>query len=142
MWFKIKHGGTRYVASLEPAKGAFSFQKDGTEIHYSKSRSSSDILESRLCGKEGSLFAYHYPLGIEITEFARLIFQKQPMETLMDIQVYLYEVLPFMFYAISLQMETSLTYYEQESVFVTLLMDDTFDLYEIGHDDGIYPPSF
>ena len=67
------------------------------------------------------------------------MFQPTRLEECQDVSLRLYELLPFVIWCISIHLEQPLTFYEKETLYVSILIDDTFDVYEIQWNDYIFP---
>ena len=83
------------------------------------------ILEVRLLGTEGSLFSKTYPSGIELTnlfKYLKELSQQVPM-------FHLYPM--FLYYTL----EDDSIPYEKETMYISLLMDETFDVEVIRWDE-------
>jgi hypothetical protein len=120
----------------------FHFQRQNDQQYVGKNNNvlnEFSIIESRLSGKPGSLFNEHFPLGIDITEFAQTIFQPTQLEQLIDITLKLYEILPFLLLCISNSYNKQIIYYDKNSLYVSILLDETFELYNIEADTCIFP---
>ena len=146
-WFlesKKGHNET-YSCEINSSQSTFMLRKKHMELCFQKEENdtfnpdSFTILESRLSGKPGSLFAQHFPLGIDITEFAEYVFRPTTPEKLESVSVQLYELLPFILHNVASTFNKPLTYYEKETLYVSILLDDTYDVYNIQYNDCIFP---
>jgi hypothetical protein len=135
-WFTFTDNGDRahkeksYAVSMTNKSLYFSrtIKSDPEDLFILQKRVPSEnprFLEIRLCGEKGSVFLEHYPLGVDITCFGNILFNREVSDTRSCVQ--LYEVFPFILYHI--HEGEDVVPYEKESLYVTLLEDDTFEVY-------------
>ena len=118
-------------------------------IHYEieKERESPKILESYLIGKAGSLFKNKYPNGIDLSKAGNSIFDVAheddltlyyDMSNVQNILEQEHRILVSDLYPLFLQSLFSRNdhfCYPKESLEITLLLDDTFDVITLQHSD-------
>lgn len=128
-----------YEMSLSKHMGncTFDFSLGESSLHIEKHEETiSRYIEVRLNGTSGSLFEQHYPMGIELTEIGNIIFSASVLVQNTKYDFKLYEFLPFLLYFGTGHKKQTLPY-EKDSLFVTLLEDDTFSLQTLKWNDSV-----
>ena len=144
-WFTFGNGTAdddnkkRYTAKIDE-DGFILCKRDCYDLCYPMPEADSEpkYLEVRLCGKDESLFKNQYPFGIDITDFGNIVFNAWP-ECIVDTYVVrLYEIFPFILHhATKDTVATRVPCYERDSMYVSLLDNDTFDVINVEWDSKI-----
>ena len=152
-WFHImgpedalKMSKSNETYTITCGNNVFRMKKGKHEVLFESRRGAEEapfhILESRLYGETDSDFEQMFPCGVDISDFARFVFRPVDIENLVDTQgsrIALYELLPYMLSRICEQAQMSLHHFAKDSLYVTMIMDDTYDCYKIHNNEIVYP---
>lgn len=149
VWFRtltplemISNWNKRRVYHATFQKNKFRLMSKNSDWKFDMTKNNDDIGEARLYGTEASLFERHFPCGIIITEFAKLVCQSYAETQTIgkdEQKIHLYEILPLILYKVSVELDLPSHHYEKDTMYVTLLMEESCDMYTIYPNDVVLP---